>query len=220
MGLVGTQRLQQEEKEAMQLVVRSLWRPVRLEVPERKAKVFRAYAAPQGLCDNLINALKLSCEPTERWSQPSWDDRARLAGGKSAKNNGRTQVVYCSRQYCGNNNWGSGERNEVEEGGQAKLHDRFPGSGCSARRGRGHLASTCVLRTSIDLSDVGNRRWEPPLVDEDWHAYCQAIFEGVDGPERGAVYDQYKDLHQAAKSKKSGENKKARVLWAMEAKEG
>ena len=29
------------------------------------------------------------------------------------------------------------------------------------------------------------------------------------------MYYQYKDLHQAVKSKKSGENKKANVLWSM-----
>ena len=30
------------------------------------------------------------------------------------------------------------------------------------------------------------------------------------------MYHQYKDLHEAVKSKKSSENKKAEVLWAME----
>ena len=34
----------------------------------RVAKVFRARAAPQGVCNNLINALKLSAnQPAERW---------------------------------------------------------------------------------------------------------------------------------------------------------
>ena len=65
------------------------------------------------------------------------------------------------------------------------------------------------------------KRWEPPLVDEGWHAFCQAIFQGVEGPEWEAMYGQYKDLHQAMKSKKSGENKKAKVLWTLkEAKDG
>ena len=35
------------------------------------------------------------------------------------------------------------------------------------------------------------------------------------------MYYRYKDLHQAVKSKRSGENKKAKVLWALkEAKDG
>ena len=32
-----------------------------------------------------------------------------------------------------------------------------------------------MLRTIIDPADVGDNRWWPPLVDEDWHASCQAI---------------------------------------------
>ena len=55
----------------------------------------------------------------------------------------------------------------------------------------------------------------PTAVDEDWHAICQTICKGVEGSEWEAMYYQYKDLHQAVESKKSGENKKAKVLWAL-----
>ena len=37
-----------------------------------------------------------------------------------------------------------------------------------------------MLRTFIDTSNVRDNRWGPPLVDEDWHALCQAIFNGVE----------------------------------------
>ena len=50
----------------------------------REAKVFRAHAAPQGMCGNLINAETLG-RPTERWRQSSEDDRARFAGKIGAK---------------------------------------------------------------------------------------------------------------------------------------
>ena len=54
----------------MSLVVCGVWRPIRLESSNRimviqdgddsrEAKVCRAHAAPQGLCDKLIDALKL-----------------------------------------------------------------------------------------------------------------------------------------------------------------
>ena len=33
-------------------------------------------------------------------------------------------------------------------------------------------------------TNVGNSRWEPPLVDEDWHDICQAIDKGVEGSEQ------------------------------------
>ena len=39
-----------------------------------------------------------------------------------------------------------------------------------------------MLRTFIDTSDYGDKRWGPPLVARDWHAICPAIFQGVDGP--------------------------------------
>ena len=53
-------------KKAVQLVVRSMWKTVQLEnanrilvvqdtTDRREAKVFRAHAAPHGVCDNLIN---------------------------------------------------------------------------------------------------------------------------------------------------------------------
>ena len=51
----------------------------------------------------------------------------------------------------------------------------------------------------IDKANVGSKRWRPPQVDEDWHAFCLAIFEGIEGPEWEAMYYRYKDLHQAVK---------------------
>ena len=38
-----------------------------------------------------------------------------------------------------------------------------------------------MLRTVIDATNVGNSRWGPQLVDEDWHAICHAINKGADG---------------------------------------
>ena len=66
--------------------------------------------------------------------RPSEDDRASFAAEKSAKNNGRAQVVHCSRHLCGSKDRGSGERNEVQESGKAKVHDRFPGRRYLGRR--------------------------------------------------------------------------------------
>ena len=73
-----------------------------------------------------------------------------------------------------------------------------------------------MLRTFIDTSNVGDKKWRPPQVDSDWHAFCQAIFQGIEGSEWEAMYYQYKDVHQAVKSNKSNDNKKANVLWDME----
>ena len=73
-----------------------------------------------------------------------------------------------------------------------------------------------VLRIlSTPLMWDTKKRWKPPLVDLDWHAFCQDIFQGVEGPEWDAMFSQYEDLHQVVKSKKSGEHRKAKVLWTM-----
>ena len=58
------------------MVVRNLWREVRLEATKQalvvqtgdgieQAKVFKAHAVPRGLCANLINALKLLANQQE-----------------------------------------------------------------------------------------------------------------------------------------------------------
>ena len=52
-------------------------------------------------------------------------------------------------------------------------------------------------------------------MDEDWHATCQAIFQGVEGAEWETVYYKYMELDQAVKCRKSGEHKKAKALWSF-----
>ena len=48
-----------------------------------------------------------------------------------------------------------------------------------------------VSRTFIDTTYVADFKWRPPLVDEDWHAICQAIFQAVEGPEWESMYQQF-----------------------------
>ena len=38
-----------------------------------------------------------------------------------------------------------------------------------------------MLRTFINTTKCGDNRWEPPLMDEEWYAICQAIFKGFEG---------------------------------------
>ena len=72
-----------------------------------------------------------------------------------------------------------------------------------------------ALRSFIDTTNVGNKRLWTPLVDEDWRAICQAIFQVVEGAEWETVYYKYEDLHKAVKCKKSVVNKKAQALWSL-----
>ena len=58
-------------------------------------------------------------------------------------------------------------------------------------------------------------RWKSPLVDEEWHAICQAIYKGVEGQEWDVKYYKYAEMHKAINRKKWSGNKKAKALWSM-----
>ena len=119
-------------KDALQLAVCSLRQPVRLEGSEQS---HTRHAAPQGMCVNLINGLKLLPNQQKDGDSPVRMIVPGLLEKESAPNNRRPQVACCSRQLCGSRDRGSGERNEVQESGKAKVHDRFLGSYYSGRRG-------------------------------------------------------------------------------------
>ena len=74
-----------------------------------------------------------------------------------------------------------------------------------------------TLKTCINVDHIGEKGWGPPLVDADWHAFCQAIYEGIEGSEWEGLYYHYRDMSKAAGSKKPSESQKAKALWAMKA---
>ena len=62
-----------------------------------------------------------------------------------------------------------------------------------------------------------NHRWGPLLVDAHWHAFCQAMYQGIEGQEWEATHHHHKGLHQVVGTTKLGDNQKARALWTMKA---
>ena len=54
-----------------------------------------------------------------------------------------------------------------------------------------------TLRTFIDTTNVGNKRWGPPFVDEDWQAIWQPFFKGSREQNGGPCIPNEKELHQA-----------------------
>ena len=64
-----------------------------------------------------------------------------------------------------------------------KFTTDFPGD--AVREGADELTLRAheeeAVRSFIDTTKVGDRRWRPPLVDEDWHAICQTAYKGVKG---------------------------------------
>ena len=75
-------------------------------------------------------------------------------------------------------------------------------------------------RAFINTEHIEFERWGPPLVDADWHAFCQAIYEGIEGKEWEDLYCQYREMSKAAGAKKPGESQKAKALWGNEKRPG
>ena len=54
-------------------------------------------------------------------------------------------------------------------------------------------------------------------MDADWHAFCQAIHEGIEGSEWEELYHRYRGMSKATGAKKPNESQRARALRAMKA---
>ena len=71
-----------------------------------------------------------------------------------------------------------------------------------------------TLKACINIDLIEDDRWEPPLVDADWHAFCQAIYKGIEGKEWEELYCHYRG---AAGANEPSDSQKAKDLWAMKA---
>ena len=77
--------------------------------------------------------------------------------------------------------------------------------GVNQGRSRGIDAASMLVTIAED-------RWEPPLVDADWHAFCQAICKGIEGREWSELFDYCKAMSEAAGVKKPSDSQKARAF--------
>ena len=64
----------------------------------------------------------------------------------------------------------------------------------------------------MNVNHIAKERWGPRLVDADWHAFCQALHEGIEGEDWGEIYDAYKEMSRAVGVKKPQEAQKAKAL--------
>ena len=64
-------------------------------------------------------------------------------------------------------------------------------------------------RAFINTKHIEFERWGPPLVDADWHAFCQATYKGIERKGWKEPYYPYRDLRQAAGAKKPSESQKS-----------
>ena len=74
-----------------------------------------------------------------------------------------------------------------------------------------------MLCTFADTTNVGDSGWGPPLVDEEWHASCQATNKGA---AREKVFFLFVERTKAVNVRHPSANRRAKTLWKVrEAKE-
>ena len=55
-----------------------------------------------------------------------------------------------------------------------------------------------TLKTHINVNHIEEERWGLPLVDYDWYASCQALYEGMEGDDWG-MYESYEEWGSGSK---------------------
>ena len=114
-----------------------------------QAKVFEAHAVLQGLCGNLINVLKLLANQQE---------------------DGDGLIQNIVTNLC------EGSRKGLTEGlrkfTQVDNHHALE-VGDEVTHGADEVGT---WKSYINVDHIAKERWGPPLVDADWHAFCQAFF--------------------------------------------
>ena len=169
----------------------------------RDAEVFGAHAAPQGMCDNMVNALKLLANQQKDGDSPAEMVVPDLLDKSRLKTMDGLGMSVAVDKYAAVKIWDPEKKTKSARVVSQKCTTNFPG--VVVREGADELPLRAHeeghLRSFIDTTNVGDKkRWELPLVDEDWHAICWAVYNGVEGPEWQAMYQQCEELHQAVKS--------------------
>ena len=72
-------------------------------------------------------------------------------------------------------------------------------------------------KSYINVDHIEKETWWSSLVDADWHAFCQALYKGIEGEDWGKLFDVYKEMSRAVGVKQPHKAQKAKVLWKMKA---
>ena len=158
---------------------------VQIEADADRAKVFKAHAAPLGLCDNLINARKLLANQQTDGDSPTQS----IVTGLHERS--RRGIMDGLRRFIAADNHSAVEAGDLRRGTisvqvkKAQFSEAFPGA--IIRDGADELTLRAeevgVQRAFINTKHIELERWGPPPVDADCHAFCQTIFIGVVGHE-------------------------------------
>ena len=159
-----------------------------------QAKVFKAHAVPQGLCGNLINALKLLANQQEDGDGFPQNIVTNL--GKESRR-GLTDGL---REFIKVDNERALDVGALRRGtGTFKVRKlKAPGGGSDVivRESQDELTLRAeeeeTSKALIGVNHIEPERWGPPLVDADWCAFYQALYRGIEGEDWEEMHDSYK----------------------------
>ena len=147
--------------------------PKRLLVVQRgeninQAKVFKAYAVPQGLCSNLINALKLLANQKEDGDGLIQNVVTNLGkGSRKGLTEGLKEIIKVDNIRALSRGMGNFKvrRPNVPEGCPEVTVRESPDELTLRAEEVG------TLKTYINVNHIEEERWSPPLVGHDRYAY-------------------------------------------------
>ena len=146
-----------------------------------------AHAVPQGLCENLINALKLLANQQEGGDGLFQSIVTNLCEGS------RKGLTEGLRNFLKVDNHRALEVGHLREGSRSlkvrrpKCEEGSPE--VLVRESPEELTLSAeevgTQKSCINVDHIVKERWGPPLVDADWHAFCQAIYKDTHGVDWG-----------------------------------
>ena len=148
-----------------------------------QAKVFKAHAVPQGLCGNLINALKLLANQQEDGDGFMQNIVTNFC---EVSRKGLTESL---RNFIKVDNHRALEVRHQREGLRSlkvrrpKGEEGYPDLPVRERPDELTLRAEEVgtWKSCTNVDHIAKGRWGLPLVDADWHASCQALYKGIEG---------------------------------------
>ena len=176
---------------------------MQLGANEDEAKVFTARAVPQRLCENLTNAPRLLANQQRDGDSPN----EHIVTG--SRENSRERVTNGLRSFFASDNYSAvGGGDHLLRGQMNGDRPEVPRKGADDLTPRVEEVDT--QKACINVEHIDETFLRPPVVDADWHAFCQAIYEGIEGNEWEELYFHYRDMSKAAGAKKPIESQKSK----------
>ena len=180
--------------------------------------MFKAHAVPQGFCANLINALKLLVNKQEDGDgllQKNVMDLGNKESRKGLANGLREFIRVDTDRALDVGSLSRGTRTFRVR--KPKAPEVCPE--VIVRESPDELTLRAEeVETSKALINVDKKEQErsnPPLVDADWQAFCQALYKGIEGEDWEEMFASYLEKIWAVEVKKPQDAQKAKAFWKM-----